>query len=300
MVKRSATQRSGFTLLEMLLAAAIGVVLMGALYVAVEYQLRHTKAGRELVEHNLLGRAVLTRMAGEIKLCVGLYRSPAAANATSSNSSSSSSGSSNSSNSGSSGSTSGTSGSSSSSAASTAGVSTTAYNLGLQGDATHIVFLVSRVPSELYQLPPDSTANQVAPTGISDLRQVSYWLAGGTGDAQGLARRESKAVTSDDAVAAWTTTPDNPGAVIAEEVQDLHFRYFDGTTWQDNWDSTVLGPDGATPVGLPVAVEINLGIRPPTPAGTAGGSELKYYQHRVALPAANSASPPPTPTTTSP
>src|SRR5262249_23692004 len=60
-------RRSGYTLLEVLLASAIGVLLMGALYVAMDVQLRHAQAGREVAEQSLLVRALLTRMGNDIK-----------------------------------------------------------------------------------------------------------------------------------------------------------------------------------------------------------------------------------------
>src|SRR5438093_297614 len=40
--------RSGYTLLEVLLALSIAVLLLGALYVAMDLQLRHADAGREV------------------------------------------------------------------------------------------------------------------------------------------------------------------------------------------------------------------------------------------------------------
>src|SRR5216683_8261204 len=58
--------RKAFTLLEVLLSAAIGVLLMAALYVAMNVQLDHAQAGREAVEQSLLVRAVLRRMSNDI------------------------------------------------------------------------------------------------------------------------------------------------------------------------------------------------------------------------------------------
>src|SRR2546425_10372295 len=58
--------RRAFTLLEVLLAAAIGVLLMAALYVAMEVQLDHARAGRDAVEQSLLVRALLRRMSNDI------------------------------------------------------------------------------------------------------------------------------------------------------------------------------------------------------------------------------------------
>jgi prepilin-type N-terminal cleavage/methylation domain-containing protein len=60
------SDRRGFTLLEVLLSAAIGVLLMAALYVAMNVQLDHAQAGREAVEQSLLVRAVLRRMSNDI------------------------------------------------------------------------------------------------------------------------------------------------------------------------------------------------------------------------------------------
>ena len=55
--------RPGYTLLEVLLASAIGVLLMGALYVAMDVQLRHAQAGRELIEQGTLVRVDFPRTA---------------------------------------------------------------------------------------------------------------------------------------------------------------------------------------------------------------------------------------------
>src|SRR5882672_4173861 len=68
---QSRTVRKGFTLLEVLLAAAIGVLLMGALYVAMQVQLDHAQAGRDAVEQSLLVRALLRRMSNDIAPSLG-------------------------------------------------------------------------------------------------------------------------------------------------------------------------------------------------------------------------------------
>src|SRR5207249_7423270 len=53
LLRQRRNRRRGFTLLEVLLAAAIGVLLLAALYIAMEVQLNHARAGREAVEHSL-------------------------------------------------------------------------------------------------------------------------------------------------------------------------------------------------------------------------------------------------------
>src|SRR5258707_15893236 len=61
-----AKARAGFTLLEVLLASAIGVMLLGGLYVAVDVQLRQMHTGRRANEQTSLARNVLAKMAQDI------------------------------------------------------------------------------------------------------------------------------------------------------------------------------------------------------------------------------------------
>src|SRR5262245_28808571 len=58
--------RSAFTLLEMMLATGIAVLLLGALYVAVDLQLRHASDARDVIEQTTLARTLLNRMANDI------------------------------------------------------------------------------------------------------------------------------------------------------------------------------------------------------------------------------------------
>src|SRR5438132_4021776 len=67
---RAPLPRHGFTLLEMILATFVSVLLMGALYVAVDIQLRHAQLGRDAIEQDTLARALFARMTNEIKACV--------------------------------------------------------------------------------------------------------------------------------------------------------------------------------------------------------------------------------------
>src|SRR2546421_10282773 len=91
--------------------------------------------------------------------------------------------------------------------------------------------------------------------------------------------------------------PDEAAHVIAEEVKSLTFSYFDGSQWQDTWDSTQPGADGATPKGPPLAIAIVIGIPAPGAERTNSGN-LKQYRHVVAIPSAHGATQPNT--TTSP
>ena len=61
------TRRAGYTLLEVVLAVGIGLLLVAALYVALDVQLRYMQAGRQIVAEAQLARGVLNRIATDIR-----------------------------------------------------------------------------------------------------------------------------------------------------------------------------------------------------------------------------------------
>lgn len=282
--RNRAARRSAFTLLEVLLAAAIGVVLLAALYTAMSVQLQHAQAARQVVEQGNLVRAIVARLGNDVTSNLGPQNvgstpdnssasagPPAAASSGTGTSGAASS----STSSGSSGGTAGGTGASTPSVTTNSQVS---FNLGVQGDTTHLTLYTSRVPREVIQAQQTGTVDPVNPLGISDLRRISYWLV----DGAGLARQEVYQVTSDDVMnAVPPNIPDEANYVIAEEVKSLGFSYFDGTSWQDTWDGTAIGADGQTPIGPPLAIAINLAIAQP------GTQNVKNYRHVVFIPMAN-------------
>ena len=246
----------------MVLAAAIGALLMLALYAVLDSQLRHVDAGREVMEESTLARAVLARIGHDVSASLGPIP-PAPASSSSSSSS---------------GTTSATSGQANVS-------SSVLFNLGVQGEIDRLVLSISRVPSELY------ARNGVDPGVVADQRRITYWLVPGTGAGTGLARQEVKLVTSDDALAA-PDAAEEAESIIAEEVKTLEFRYFDGMAWQDFWDGTAVGADGKNAIGPPLAIEIRIGVAPAGRRQAVNELEapeptLKYYRHVVAINAAN-------------
>ena len=282
--RRERPRRRAFTLLEVLLAAGIGVLLLAALYVAVDIQLRHTQSGRDVIERSTLARALVHRIASDVAPSVGppsptLYQT------------SSGQGSGGGSQGGQSGAGTAAAGASSSGAASagTGGTgssgssssSTPTYVFTVQGDSSTLTVYVTRVPREV--LTPAVMQGTDTPPETSDLRRVSYWLAGD--GSLGLARQELLLVTSDDA----TTTPpagiaNEADYVIAPEVRSLSFSYWDGANWQDSWDGTTAGSDGVTPIGPPLAIAVVLGIVPP---GAGGDAAVKTYRHVIPITTAN-------------
>lgn len=255
-MSRTGHRRLGYTLLEMLLATAITVLLMSALYVAMDTQLRLADAGRERVEQGTAARNILQRMSLDITGCltpISVTKVVAAA-------------------------TSSTTGTTTTDDAAASSGSVTPFNAGVEGDSSVLTIYVSRVP-------PKASAFGGAegqPTGTSDLKRISYWLAADGG----LARQEFDRVTADDDSSALPPDiPDEQRYIVAPEVVDLSFRYFDGNAWTDSWFGSTLGADEATPIGPPRAVEITMTLR--VPGSDAGDEKRKTFRHVVAIGAAN-------------
>jgi prepilin-type N-terminal cleavage/methylation domain-containing protein len=294
---RPARSRRGFTLLEVTLALSVGVLLLAALYVAVDVQLRHARAGRNIVEQATLARSLLNRMDADITAAAALVdpeRFRAGNNSSSSGGSSSASTSPSNSNSsaGNSGNTGSNSGSSSGSSVSGGGGSTAGGSasindaislpLSVQGDSTSLNLFVSRVPREAIPSDPNAT-----PQIVSDLRRVSWWLPSG-----GLARQEITVATSQDALDNLPPgIPDEESFIIASEVKNIQFQYFDGSDWQDSWDCTSPGADGVTPIGPPLAIAITIEIANPQEGSKDEEPPTKRYRHVVACMTANGSTP---------
>jgi hypothetical protein len=150
----------------------------------------------------------------------------------------------------------------------------------------------------------------------SDIKTVSYYLkppdpladedekgmtqGGFTDEAKrgGLARRViDRAVARTAYLMNDTTLLEDADDVIAPEITTLQFRYFDGAMWVEEWDTETYG-------GLPVAVEVTLGITPmrflqmdedDVPFGGTTDELYQgevYYRMCVRLPAARPLPPP--------
>jgi prepilin-type N-terminal cleavage/methylation domain-containing protein len=284
----------GFTLLEMMLATLVSVMLMGALYVAVQVQLRHAQEGRDVIEQSTLAHNVMSRMTNDIRNCVTTVSpvvptplltqaadasTPAAGSSTTAPASGTdtSSASSNTGNT-SSTTTNNSSADSNSSSGSTASSlpltrDTVQFQLSVKGDANSLSLYISRLP---YVYERNVLPGQV----LSDLRLVSYWLGTDGSTILGLVRREFTDVTSDEANG--VASGPNTGVIIAPEVQSLRFRYFDGLKWFDAWDGTQSGLDGLTPIGPPVAIEITLGLASSDQRPWVQPT-VRYYRHVVPI-----------------
>jgi hypothetical protein len=146
------------------------------------------------------------------------------------------------------------------------------------GNSSELYLFVGKYPGDMWPANP----NDQPPAG-SDLRRITYWLSSGADG--GLCRQEIKVVTSADAQNI-SVPADNPDQyLIAPEVHSLEFSYFDGTNWQDTWDSTMLGPDNVTPVGSPRAIAITIGV--PAPGQKGDQPKLKSHRQVVVIAGAN-------------
>lgn len=164
---------------------------------------------------------------------------------------------------------------------------------GVVGDSQNLHLWVSKVPSEVFPQDPTDTVPVVG-----DVRRISYWLDGG----KGLCRYEVKVITSQDGIyngylnGGGSSSINLPSGdldqyLMASEVESVEFSYFDGTNWNDTWDSTQIPADtidGVTPQGSPRAIAIKIGMRDPANKDKSGKKdELKYYRHVVAISTAN-------------
>jgi hypothetical protein len=274
--------RPAYTLLEVVLASAIGVLLMAGLYTALELTLRNAQAGRDKVEQATLARSLFTRISGDIldNLCA-----PKPAQSGSSSGQGGGGGGGGGSTGAGSTAQSGSSTSGGSSSASGGSVvsglgGTITFNLGVQGDNSTLVLYVSRVPSEM---DPSWQGSDVPM--VSDLRRITYWLS-----SSGLSRQEIKLATSDDAIGVPSDLPDDASLVIAEEVKSVTFQYFDGSTWQDSWDGTQPpSAGGNNPQGPPVLVAVTLGLVIPGSSTESGDPKVRTFRYVIPIPTANGA-----------
>ncbi len=271
--------RRGYTLLEVLLASVVAVVLLGALYAALEVTLVRMDVNRNVIVANDLSRAVFNRLTADLSNALGPLppksggdgttgsaAATAAAPATTSTT------------------TTATADATASSAASAPDASGSAASSGVNvplgagvvGTDKQLSLFLSRLPAALTDLDVINATDVALP---SDLRKVTYYLA----TDGGLARQEQPWVTAE---GVWNATdPDraNEAAeVIAPEVLDATFEYYDGGTWQSSWDGSATAIDGTSLTGPPRAIRVTLVLQ----FATRGVLQQKRVSQTIPLRAA--------------
>lgn len=272
----SFNKRTAFTLLEVVLALSLAVILLGAIFTAMDQSWKMTATGREEMERSQLARALMRKIALDIRSIAyvppvtdsdATSGSTGSSSGTSSSSISGSSGSSTASTTGSTGSSSTSGSSSSGSTSSTTGSSSTtdseepsARSIGIRGNAQRIEMHISRARRDLEFSANLDGAKMHSHT--SDLRVVTYQLAmagvsmPGGAMMQGLVRTEGDRMATQmvEEKGAAPTSLSLPQA-LAPEVATVQFRFFDGVTWFTVWDSEEAGR-------LPRAVEVIITFAP--------------------------------------
>jgi prepilin-type N-terminal cleavage/methylation domain-containing protein len=270
-------QRPAFTMLEILMALAIGVLLMGALYFAVTVQMRSAQVGRNMMVQNTLARSLFRRIDNDLNATMNLtdparWRNQFISSSLSSNTNNTSN-----------------------------GIFTTStvilpppssLDQFAPSDEQHLNFYFGRFPREVYQGgqgDSNPSDNQVSDqVGLSDLRRISYYFVSG----KGLMREEDAQATSDNAMN--PNYPQEDANIIAPEVTNVQFSYFDGFNWQDSWDATQLSADQITPQGSPRAIKIMLEIQLPKDefaADPKAAPKTRQYTHVIVIHSASGLTP---------
>jgi len=161
------------------------------------------------------------------------------------------------------------------------------FNLGIKGDDSSFVLMVSKNPGELAKY--IGNAGQAPDDPVSDLRRITYMMVPG----KGLARQEETNVTYAD-VSTITAPPtvDGEPTIIASAVQSMKVQYYGSTSstgspdWQDTWDGTTIDTTTSFPIGPPAAIAITLTIQMPSSSKNEEGRKVTI-RHVVAIQAAN-------------
>lgn len=164
----------------------------------------------------------------------------------------------------------------------------------LLGDSRSISVDVSRLP-RMDQYGMTTLTGQAASTSPSDIKSVGYFFSGVAPQTDavdfadrpssgGLYRREvDRAVASFAGESGLRYEPDRYSRLMAPEISGVQFRYFDGSGWNDAWDS---GEDS----GFPLAVEITVFLDPGRVANVTDASQaeanIAMWRHVVHLPTA--------------
>jgi len=264
---KRALKRSGFTLLELMLAIGLTSILMAAVYGAMSAYWNLAMDSQEEVERAQVARALLAMLADDIQSCTFVEQTDNSLsesdedddNSTTSDSSE---------------------------------VSTSASKNGLIGTDRDLVLYISH---------PDSSLNYVTATEAvgttdrnSDLLIVRWLLADtaagglsaavaqqhlgtGAGTVAGIARGSGGVTGFGNAI------DQNDIALLAEstnleaaEVENLLFEYFDGIEWQTEWDSSTLN-------AMPQAVRIELTLRNPNSDASSNPRDLPSTKHRLVV-----------------
>ena len=258
--------RRAFTLLEVLLSMAIAIMLLGALYLALNMTLEQTQASRDSSDIEDLNRGVINQLTVDLSTALGPL--PPKAGTTGSGGSGGSGMTGGASGDGDADDMSGGTGGSSMTDPSQTGAALLPFQGGIfgtnDGENATLVIFASRVPSALST--PGALNGGSAVQSDSDLRRIIYWKG-----SSGLCREERRLVTADGIGTSLEPDRSNEAAsTIAEEVTGFNVEYADGSGgWATEWNSD---PSSAASTGPPRAVRVTLTLQ--FPSSRRGGEPI--------------------------
>jgi hypothetical protein len=265
----------------MVLAMVIGVMLLTAVYFALDIYMTSTTAGRTEVDQGAISRAVVKKIQTDIT--ANILTSPPLPTPTKVGKNTAGTGA--------------TGATSTAAPAVNTGIGPFLFNLGVQGDNNTLTLFVSKVSVSNSTMTADGSAPATDQPIDSDLRRITYWVVTDGDIGKGLARQEIVIVTSDDQMN--NLPPDIADAetfIFAPEVLACTFEYYDGTNWQQTWDGTSadgLGTvlnTGQVAVGPPLAIRLTLSIAPPDSRITdVKDPAVMTFQHVIHIPTSNAA-----------
>ncbi|MFQ5735061.1 MAG: prepilin-type N-terminal cleavage/methylation domain-containing protein [Planctomycetaceae bacterium] len=247
--RKLVSRPAGFTLTEVLLALALVLVLMGSVYTAVNMYARLSTQGRDSVERLQVVRAIQHKLAVDVRSVV--FRKPEEESSQEQSQAAEDE-------------LSGESVEPLVEIPDPAETAAQTFN-GVEGDEKSLVLHVNR--------PPQFGAYTSATTGVrsvsgqgSDLISVTYLIASSDGGGlhQAVAQRTGKAglarivgdrlaMDTADVSGAYDTIAEG-ATLLAEEVLDVTFAYFDGLEWQTAWSTDQQGM-------MPRAIRATLTVR---------------------------------------
>lgn len=159
-----------------------------------------------------------------------------------------------------------------------------AFRPSLFGTSETIAVDISRLPrlDQYNSIIAGDTSEEQTP---SDIKTLAYFFSEANPTdsegvqfssiaAGGLYRRQiDRAVASHSGDVGLVTTPDDYSDLVASEVAEIRFRYFDGSDWQSEWDSEELE-------GFPTAIEVVLVI---DPTRSTSGQDYLYSGYDSAV-----------------
>ena len=135
------------------------------------------------------------------------------------------------------------------------------------GNERVLMIDISRLP-RVDQYNPLIASAEALLQSPSDVKSIAYFYSSATGGVEsevdfqeaaatgGLYRREvDRAVASFMGDIGLVTQPDAQSKLLASEIAQISFRYFDGNDWQSDWDSEEND-------GFPPAIEISIVLDP--------------------------------------